>query len=204
MRIGTTTIAPDDSGAGSVGWAFDPNPGTSDLDGIPLLDTPETPDVYDDPVDHPNGIVSIDHVVVSSDDPARTSRAFEDAGFPQRRSIVTERFGSPLRQSFHWAGDVIIEVIGPAGPPSSSRGDDTADVAAPTHRAGITATGGSKLFGITFVTTDMDRTIDALGPLAGEPRPAVQPGRYISTIDTRALAIGTRLAVMTPHRSRRT
>lgn len=201
VQIGTTTVIPAGSGVHPPGWAFEPNPTIGDIDGIPVLTVSEFPEVDPRPAAHPNGITSIDHVVIATDDPLRTSTALADAGFPERRSIITERFGAPLRQTFHWAGDVIIEVIGPE---TSTHDDDPLDATDQVGfrpPAGVSSANGPDLFGITFVSPDIDHTIRVMGEIMSEPRPAVQPGRLISTINTRTLDIGTRLAVMTPHES---
>jgi hypothetical protein len=49
------------------------------------------------------------------------------------------------------------------------------------------------LWGVVVVVPDLD----ALGPLVGEPRDAVQPGRRIATV-RREAGLQTALAFMTP------
>lgn len=202
ITVGRTTLIPDGSHSGSLRWAFDPTTGREDIDGIAVVAPPASElarsgdrSPSGDPtgtrgatggVTHPNGIMSIDHVVIATDDCSRTTAAFEDAGFPVRRTITTERFGVPLLQRFFWAGDVLVELIGPPDPTS-----DPATAGRSGHRA--------KLFGITFVTADMEHTVSALGPMIGPPAPAVQPDRSIATLRTREIGIRTRVAVMTRH-----
>ncbi len=49
------------------------------------------------------------------------------------------------------------------------------------------------LWGVVFVVDDLD----GLGPLVGEPRDAVQPGRRIATV-RREAGLSTAVAFMTP------
>jgi hypothetical protein len=129
---------------------------------------------------HPNGVVAIDHVVVRTGDTGRTVGAFEEAGLVLRRTRSTTTHGAPVRQCFLWAGDVILEVVGPAdGAPG------------PTDRAG--------LFGLAFVSDDLDRTAADLGPLLGPARDAVQPGRRIAGLRGDEQEVSLALAVMSPH-----
>lgn len=190
VPVGRTTLLADGYDSGRTGWSFDAVAALPDLDGIPVIDMVQHEDrsaPRDQPI-HPNGIVSIDHVVVATPDCRRTTTAFTTAGFPIRRTINTERFGSPMQQSFLWAGDVIIEVIGP--------------VSTDAH-AGEPKAGKASLFGLTFTTTDMDLTVSVMGDLIGDPGPALQPDRSIATVRTRGTGLGTRIAVMTPHIGRR-
>jgi hypothetical protein len=53
-----------------------------------------------------------------------------------------------------------------------------------------------RLWGLVAVVP----TLDGLGPLAGEPRDAVQPGRRIATVPAEA-GLGLALALMTPRRT---
>lgn len=182
ITVGATTIITDGDDDGSTGWSFDPMTVVGDIDGFDVRTAPPRTSLVTTPHPHPNGIISIDHVVVTTDDCSRTTTTLEHAGFPTRRTVTTERFGTPLLQRFFWAGDVVIELIGPPDPPP---------VPDPASRA--------SLFGITFVTSDMDLTVDVLGPMIGAPGPAIQPNRSIATMRTRELGIRTRVAVMTRH-----
>jgi hypothetical protein len=79
---------------------------------------------------------------------------------------------APARQAFFNLRTMILEVV-------------EADGAAPS------------LWGLTVVVEDLD----ALGPLVGEPRDAVQPGRRIATV-RRDVGLPTALAFMTPRPQR--
>jgi hypothetical protein len=93
----------------------------------------------------------------------------------RRTRDVPER---DLRQRFFWAGDVIIEVVGPIEP-----GDD----------------GPSAIWGLALVSDDLDESKAVLGDRLGDPRAAIQKGRRIAAIRTPELGISITLALMTPH-----
>jgi len=162
-RVGTVGIRPVGAGAGEgiVGWSL--RDGTiADLDGLPttLVDEPAGPVVT-----HPNGAVSVDHVVVATPDRERTSAILDAAGLGLRRVrqhvAAPERGGRALEQGFHRAGKVIVEVVG---------------------EPGGSGAGPAAFWGLVCVTRDLDATGAALGALLGRPRDAVQPGRRIATV----------------------
>ncbi|MDQ2679273.1 MAG: VOC family protein [Actinomycetota bacterium] len=180
--LGGTTVALTGAGGGFRGWAFagldplrlDGLPDSERSDG-PLGDGPDG----DGPA-HPNGIVSIDHVVVRTGDCDRTVAAFEQAGFEVRGGRSTTSYGAPMRQTFFWAGDVIVELVGPdAGEPTTDE---------PTS-----------IFGLALVATDLDATAEHLGDLMGAPKDAVQDGRRIAGLRHRQVGISLPIAVMSPH-----
>ena len=187
VRLGSTTIRLTGSGGSFLGWSFDglsPADDTNGLDGLELLepaDAATRPDAVTHPNGpHPNGIVSIDHVVVRTGSCERTIAAFEQAGFQVRGGRSTTSYGSPMRQTFFWAGDVILELVGPdAGEPTTDE---------PTS-----------IFGLALVAADLDRTADVLGDLLGAPKPAVQAGRRIAGLRHRQAGISLPVAVMSPH-----
>ena len=100
---------------------------------------------------------------------------------------ISERLGLPLkrirevgggvRQGFHRAGPVIVEVV---------------------ERPDIDAGATARLWGLVFNVSDLDRAVADLGPdVIGEPRDAVQKGRRIATVRAEA-GLGVPLALMTP------
>jgi hypothetical protein len=123
------------------------------------------------PAAHANGTTEIDHVVVATPDWARTIAAFEHAGFDLRR----ERDAGRVRQGFFRAGAVIIEVVGGHEP----AGD-----------------GPASFFGLALNVADLDATKAFYGPLLGEPKVAVQPGRRIATLRHRDVGLSTAIAFM--------
>lgn len=175
-RLGSTTLVLAGRGDGEP----DPPPswhlaGTPPLDGIPTC-------ARDDggPTDHPNLVERIDHVVVRTGDGDRTTAAFEAAGLDARGTRTTTGYGSPMRQTFFWAGDVIVELIGPVP------GDPPLDE--PTA-----------IWGLALVSADLTATAERLGGLLSAPRDAVQPGRRIAGLRGRQVGIGLPVAVMSPH-----
>lgn len=174
VQLGRTVLRLTGRGDGVAGWALD---GVDDpVDGVAPV--PLAP--LGDEVVHPNGIERIDHVVVSSGDVDRTVEAFRQAGLDVRGGRSTTSYGSPMRQVFLWAGDVIVELIGP------DDGQPTRDE--PTA-----------VFGLALVAGDLDRTATALGDLLGTPKDAVQPGRRIAGLRGATVGISVPLAVMSPH-----
>lgn len=174
LTLGSTTLVLLGTGGGFAGWAL---AGVDDpIDELPCVD-PVPPSVGPT---HLNGITSIDHVVVRTGDCDRTIEAFTSAGFAVRGGRSTTSYGAPLRQTFFWAGDVILELVGPdAGEPTTDE---------PTS-----------IFGLALVASDLDATAEHLGPLLGTPKPAVQPGRRIAGLRHRDVGIGLPVAVMSPH-----
>ena len=85
-----------------------------------------------------------------------------------------------MRQTFFWAGDVILELVGP------DEGEPVTDE--PTS-----------IFGLALVSADLAATATALGDLLGTPKDAVQPGRQIAGLRNRAVGIALPIAVMSPH-----
>jgi hypothetical protein len=130
--------------------------------------------------EHPNGVVSIDHVVALTPDIDRTADVLRGAGFAFRRTREGATPGGSVRQAFFRMGEVILElVLAPEGT-SVARDPD----------------GPARLWGISFLVRDMDGTASALGDLLGAPRDAVQPGRRIATLRPEA-GVGPAVAFMT-------
>jgi hypothetical protein len=179
FRLGRTEVLCLDLGRpGFVGWALDGVDGS--VDGLATADSHRDAAGGDAPADHPNGVTRIDHVVVRSGDCARTIAAFEEAGLEVRGGRSTTSYGAPMRQTFFWAGDVIVELVGP------DEGEPTTDE--PTS-----------VFGLALVADDLDATAAHLGDRLGIPKDAVQPGRRIAGLRHRDLGIGLPIAVMSPH-----
>ena len=130
---------------------------------------------------HPNGVVSIDHVVVLTPDLDRTAEVLRGAGLDFRRLREGATPGGSARQAFFRMGEVILELV--EAPEGTS-------VAADPY-------GPARLWGISFLVPDMDATAAALGDLLGAPRDAVQPGRRIATLPREA-GLGPAVAFMTP------
>lgn len=174
LTLGGTTLLLDGSGGRVVSWGLDDV--AADVDGLPSTPIAASPG----PTVHPNGITSIDHVVVRTGDCDRTVTAFEAVGLEVRGGRSTTSYGSPMRQVFFWAGDVIVELIGP------DTGEPTTDE--PTS-----------IFGLALTAADLEATAAHLGELLSTPKDAVQPGRRIAGLRGRDLGISVPVAVMSPH-----
>lgn len=125
---------------------------------------------------HPNGVVSLDHLVAFSPDLERTIAALEQAGLELRRLRDEPTPAGAPRQAFFRLAEVILEVI-QAPPPSREE--------------------PARFWGLAFQVQDLDATAHHLGDRLGEPRDAVQPGRRIATLRGKA-GIGPAVAFMTP------
>jgi hypothetical protein len=169
-RLGSVAISlvgsGSDSGSGSGGiisWALS---GVEVDDGGLLDGLPTSVGVVDAVAavagSHPNGAVSIDHLVVSTPDLERTVKVFEDAGLLlRRRRDAGATYGTELHQAFFRVDDVIIEVVGPPSP------------------SGI---GVAAFFGLAITVDDLAATGSYLGDRMRPPKDAVQAGRQIATL----------------------
>jgi hypothetical protein len=130
---------------------------------------------------HPNGTLAIDHLVVITPDLDRTCGVLQAAGLDLRRLREGEIPGGSRRQAFFRMGELILEVVeAPEGTKIAADRD-----------------GPARLWGISFLVTDLATPAAALGESLGEPRDAVQPGRRIATVATQA-GLGPAVAFMTP------
>ncbi|MFN3215810.1 MAG: VOC family protein [Acidimicrobiales bacterium] len=178
-RVGSTTLALSGASAGggeAIGGLAIEGLGPGDLDGITLVAAGAALSTSA-PVEHPNGVTGIDHLVVRSPDVDRTTAVLVDAGLELRRERRFPAGEATVRQSFFWMGDVICELVG----------DDTAHDPGPAIA-----------WGLALTATDLDRVAAVAGDAATAPKPAVQPGRHIMAIH----GLGLPVAVMTPHRKR--
>jgi len=171
----TARLAGSESGPGIVGWSLR-DIRTNDLDGLP------TTVAYGDPpapaAEHPNGALSIDHVVVVTPSLDRTAAAFDDAGVPLRRVREAGTPEQPMRQGFLRLGEVILELVQP--PPGAEVRVGAVSMPAPEERD------PARFWGVVFVVSDLDRLASVLGERLGEARPAVQPARRIATLQATA------------------
>ncbi len=183
-RLGSTaiTLTGADPGAkGVTGWNLaDDSPLPASIEGLRTTATPGLTPAPPAPV-HPNGISAIDHLVVMTPNLSRTVAAFEDLGWECRRTRAAAAYGQQnMRQAFFWFGDVIVEVVGPETP-------DPAKADRP-----------ASFFGLALTATDLDATAAFFGDLMKPPIDAVQTGRRISTISSRA-GSSVAIAVMSAH-----
>lgn len=177
--LGPVAISCTGGEGGFQSWDFDGiSPGVSEIDGL----TVAGPRGAGQPAVHPNGISAIDHIVIRTGSCKRTTIALESAGFPRRGGRSANSYGTPMAQSFFWAGDVILELVGP-------------DVGEPTTDE------PTSIFGLALVAPNLEATAQFLGELLGKPKPAVQEGRMIAGFRNRSVGISLPIAVMSPHPS---
>lgn len=122
-------------------------------------------------VDHANGALAIDHIVVLSPDFDRTSTALAGAGMPLRRI----RDGGGFRQGFRRLGPAILELVETPGAPD----------------------GPARFWGLVVVVNDLEALARRLGDRLGAVTQAVQPGRRIATLRGSA-GLGPAVAFMDP------
>jgi hypothetical protein len=137
--------------------------------GIGAWSLAETTEV--EPAVHPNGATLLDHLVVFTDDSARTTREYEARGWPARR---IRDAGTGTTQTFFRAGEVIIELVGPIP------GD------------------GDRFWGLAFTVKDLDACARVLGDKLGAVKDAVQSGRRIATLRHKACGLTVPIAFMSP------
>lgn len=166
--------------AGLHGWSFSTCL-AGDLDGIPT-ETSEPVPVGGDVAPVLGGqLLAVDHVVVTTDDLYRTSRAVEaHLGAPLRR---TRDAGGGTVQGFHRVENTVIELVSSPSSPLSPSSPKRAS-----------------LWGFVGVVDDLDAVWRALtrefGPEAvSGPRDAVQAGRRICSL-RRSVGLGVALALM--------
>jgi hypothetical protein len=170
-------LAGPTAGRGLLSWSIR-GLASGELDGLPT-ELSERPPA--EGRTHPNGVVSIDHVVAFSPALDRTLAALRAVGLDFRRLREEPTPAGAPRQGFFRMGEVILEVIQvPDGSPLLAEPD-----------------GPARLWGISFLVEDLERPAHVLGDLVGEARDAVQPGRRIATV-RREAALGLPVAFMTP------
>jgi hypothetical protein len=157
-----------------VGWALRGLTPGAPLDGLPTTSSTEDPC---EPAQHANGAVLIDHLVLLTPDHPRTLAAFDSIGLPPRRTRETDQYGPPFLQTFFRAGEVIVELIGPAE---------------------ATGTDPATFFGLAYTVKDLDVTARLLGAHLGRVKDAVQPGRQIATLRHKEVDMSVATAFMSP------
>jgi hypothetical protein len=122
------------------------------------------------PVTHPNTSIALDHLVVFTDDPDRTTTSYAARGLDARR---VREVGGGRTQTFFRAGEPIIELVGPIP-----------DVA------------GERFWGLAITVSDLDACAALLGDRLGRIKDAVQPGRRIATLRHEACGLTVPIAFM--------
>ncbi|WNG86606.1 glyoxalase [Mycobacterium sp. ITM-2016-00317] len=162
-----------DHGTGIVGWSLRGWP--PDLDVFDSIPTTGSDADHAAAAAHANGVTGIDHVVLMSPNLDRTVAALASVGVAPRRERDAELGGRPIRQIFFRLGEVILEVVG--SPTAAGQGPST-------------------LWGITYVVTDIDAAASFFGDRTSAVKPAVQPGRRITTLRNLEFGMSVRTAMI--------
>ena len=174
----SVSLAGADAGTGILGWALR-DLATDELDGLPtrLSAAPVRPPA----LPHPNGVVEIDHVVAVSPSFERSVAALQTAGLDLRRIREEPTPAGAPRQAFFRLGRELLELVAEPEPVVARRGG-------PERPAFF--------WGLALLVDDIDATVAAMAPHARPARPAVQPGRRISTLE-RSAGLAFPLALIT-------
>jgi hypothetical protein len=175
VRIG---LAGADAGRGIVGWSLRDLASTA-LDGLPTTLSERPP--HGASPEHPNGIVTIDHVVAMSPDLDRSVQALQAAGLDLRRVREQPTPAGAPRQAFFRLGEAILEVVQEPENVVRVRPDGV--------------NGPARFWGLALLSDDLKRTVEQLGEHVSEIRPAVQPGRQIATLG-RSAGLAVPVALM--------
>jgi len=128
----------------------------------------------------PNGVLAIDHIVVSSPAFERSVAALQAAGLDLRRVREEPTPAGAPRQAFFRLGAEILELV--------AEPDEVIERAGGPDRP-------ARFWGLALRADDLERTVEAIGVHAGPIRPAVQPGRRIATV-RRSAGLAIPLALM--------
>jgi hypothetical protein len=179
VQLGTVRVmlAGRDAGRGILGWALRAIT-SSQLDGLPTTRSELPP--HNEVPEHPNGVIAIDHVVAMSPSLDRTVRALRSAGLDLRRVREQPTPAGAPRQAFFRLGAVILEVV--QEPQEIVEGSGDPD-------------GAARFWGLALLASDLDRAVERLAGHTSDIRPAVQPGRRITTL-RRSAGLAIPVAVM--------
>lgn len=180
-QVGTVRVrlVGRDAGKRILGWSLRGlPPGTTTIDGLATMDPEGEPGPG---VDHPNGAVALDHVVVLTPDLPRTEAALAAVGIElrRRRDVPPEQYGFAAVQSFFRIGEAVLEVLGPAAGEDAPGGD-----------------GPAAFYGLAWTVRDLDAAANVLGPALGRVKDAVQPGRRIATLRHKDVGMSVATALM--------
>lgn len=174
LEVGGVAIEFTRDEVGVAGLSFDSLPdGIEAIDGISV--SVASPVGH---VEHSNGAIQIDQVVIATPDFDRTADALAAAGMPLKREItrpVAEEDDGEIRQGFVRSGNAVIELVTTRSVPDG-----------PAH-----------VWGLGFVSERFDRAVEELEGVIGSPRDAFQPGRRIATF-SRDARLGLPVVLLDP------
>jgi Glyoxalase-like domain len=187
-QIGTVRLRFDHPSAdpgqpGIVGWSLR-HAASAELDGLPTtishapVPSPAPP--------HPNGVVSIDHVVAASPDLDRSVAALQAAGLDLRRVREEPTPAGAPRQAFFRLGSEILELI---------QEPEQVIASSPEGERAGRREQRARFWGMALVVADLDSTVERLADHVSPARAAVQAGRRIATV-RRSAGLTVPLALM--------
>jgi hypothetical protein len=154
-QVGQVRVQLGAEGRGVTAWSLSGIRGGDEIDGLPTAEPEGEPAAAGA---HPNGALSLDHLVVTSHDVERTAAAIVARGLEVRR-----RWASGGRcYTFFRVGEAILELIGPEVPDGDIR--------------------PARFYGLAFTVSDIDATAALLDGRLGRVKDALQPGRRIATL----------------------
>jgi hypothetical protein len=169
IELGGVRLRLGADGEGIVSWTLRGIAPTREVDGLPTQVTDDAdPRGGSTAASHPNGAIALDHVVILTPDFDRTADAVAAAGMPLRR--LAERNGA--RQGFRRLGPAIMEIV-------------------------QASDGPTRFWGLVVIVSDLDALAERLGDVLRDVRPAVQPGRRIAPLRSKA-GLGPAVAFMDP------
>ena len=170
-------------GGAMRGWSLRELAST-ELDGLPT-ERSERP-VRPPALPHPNGVVSIDHLVAVSPSFDRSVAALQEAGLDLRRIREEPTPAGAPRQAFFRLGREILEMVAEPEEVVEAKGGPERSV---------------RFWGLALLVDDLDATVARMAPHVGEPRAAVQPGRRIATLK-RSAGLAVPVALITREQDR--
>ena len=163
VRLTFTEPSPE-SGHGLLSWSLRDLEET-DLDGLSTSRS-ERP-VRPPASAQPNGVLAIDHIVVSSPSFERSVSALQAAGLDLRRVREEPTPAGAPRQAFFRLGEEILELV--------AEPEEVVERSGGPERP-------ARFWGLALRVADLERTVEGLGEHAGPVRDAIQPGRRIATV----------------------
>lgn len=169
-------------GRGILGWTLGGYDSSAAIDGIPILrhdfDGVAAPDSAEPSSPHPNGVGSVDCIVLHTPDWVRTRAALRQVGLDALRQS-TETPG--MMQLFYRVGCTMMQVVAPLRVPDGRDG-----------------CGPARVSGIIFVTADVDSTHACLAGSTKPPWAAAQPGRRLTALQGEEHAISVAISFVSP------
>ncbi|KAJ3245931.1 hypothetical protein HDU78_008268 [Chytriomyces hyalinus] len=145
------------------------------------------------PLNNPNGVTGLDHIVIGSKNASRTIGMLAMLGIHPRAPAL-ERNGK--RYWFFKSGDVVIELIEKTSSASASSSTTPTATVIPNPEG---SQDGAKFWGLAFACADVDALAASSQLMRTKPRDAIQgKGRRICILDHEKAGISTNVAFITP------